>query len=175
MAFIDKHGKQKTCNLAPNCGCHATVAPTLDAIKRHEDEVSHRIAYCIKNNQVPAWDFVHLAPGDDSNFVYGVPPWHKDGSVNPQGVYTQKETEWEKEMVALMKETQNWTCSSCNRKVYATPRKWVPKNKNEEEPWNWWFCFDCKTKRVKPRKSELQAAKLAKQNLCIKDYFVNNR
>ena len=33
------------------------------------------------------FEHLHEAPGDDAQFVYGVPPWRPDGSPNPPGIY----------------------------------------------------------------------------------------
>lgn len=36
---------------------------------RHENEVLERIRWCLDHNLTPAHENVHLAPGDDSNFM----------------------------------------------------------------------------------------------------------
>ena len=41
----------------------------VETRRRHEDEVGRRIGWCLKNNMTPAHEFVHNAPGDDSNFM----------------------------------------------------------------------------------------------------------
>ena len=155
---------KRKCPYAPNCGCHATTLPTPEAIERHEKEVTRRMAWCIQNKKTPAHDFIHLAPGDDSEFVYGIAPWNPDGTVNPPGVYTAPLSESEKQFTQLGKDSEEfWICRACSARVNMAPRKWQSKN-GEEEPWNWWFCFDCKQTKVKPSKKELAITKLASQN-----------
>lgn len=36
---------------------------------RHSDEVFSRLRWCLDNGYLPAHDHVHLAPGDDKNFM----------------------------------------------------------------------------------------------------------
>lgn len=157
--------KRKRCDKAPNCGCHATKQPPAELISKHEEEHTRRLKWCIDNNHLPAHSFVHLAPGDDSNFVYGVAPWFEDGSVNPQGVYTGPVDEKERQWVALEKQAQHqtWRCKSCKCIVPGAPRAWIPKN-GVEEPWDWWFCVKCKATQSKPSKKDLKRQKEIKQN-----------
>ena len=147
--------KRKRCDRAPNCGCHAKHYPSISAIERHEREVTRRMAWCIKNNLTPANTHIHKAPGNDEEFVYGIPPWNADGSINPMGVYSAPPTEKEKEFIQLEKDANTeWVCTACKKTVNARPKKWTSKN-GEPEPWNWWFCFECKSTQNKPSKKEL--------------------
>ena len=52
--------------------------------QRHDDECYARVLWCLAQGPDfhPAHEHKHRAPGDDSRFFYGVPPWHADGSVN---------------------------------------------------------------------------------------------
>jgi len=65
---------------------------TQEDYTRHQDEVSRRLRWCIDHGEEywPAHEKVHLAPGDDSEFVFGVAPWMKDGSPNPLGIPDQQ-------------------------------------------------------------------------------------
>ena len=36
---------------------------------RHEDESARRLRWCLDNNLLPAHDYIHKAPGDDSRFM----------------------------------------------------------------------------------------------------------
>ena len=40
-----------------------------DSRLRHEEEMLKRIRWCLDNHHLPAHDHVHLAPGDDSQFM----------------------------------------------------------------------------------------------------------
>ena len=50
---------------------------------RHDDECYNRVLWCLAQGPAfhPAHEHKHQAPGDDSRFFYGVPPWNADGSV----------------------------------------------------------------------------------------------
>jgi len=137
-----------TCKLAPNCGCHGFLAPAPDAVLRHEREHTRRLAWCIRNNLLPAYEHVHKAPGDDSQFVYGVAPWHADGSVNPAGVYFSPDTQVEKLWLRLDKDAESagWSCPRCSEWIARVPVQY----KHGAEPWDWWFCAKCKEQAVKP-------------------------
>ena len=52
----------------------------------HEQECAARIRWCLQQGMTPASEHVHRAPGNDANFMFGVPPWMPDGAVNPAGV-----------------------------------------------------------------------------------------
>lgn len=159
------------CLLQPNCGCHATVPPTEEQIRRHEAEHCRRLNWCINNKLCPAFDHIHKAPGDDKEFVYGVPPWNKDGSVNPCGVYAQPETESDKILLSYCKESSDskWNCQKCGKEVPRKPSIW--KGKKGDEPWNWWFCFDCKNKYSKPPLKKIKEQKVAKTCHNIEQFF----
>lgn len=57
----------------PAASCAATFASTPDDFDArratHEDEISNRVRWCLDHNMAPAYDFVHLAPGDDQRFM----------------------------------------------------------------------------------------------------------
>ena len=162
--------KRKFCDLAPNCGCHAEKAPSTESIDRHEAELTKRLAWCIANKYIPAHDHVHKAPGDDANFVYGVPPWNKDGSINPQGVYCAPLTKVEQLFTELEKEKNvEWYCKACDAKINSIPRKWTRTDK--PEPWNWWYCLQCKSSKSKPSKKQLMLEHEKASNHDIKTWF----
>lgn len=151
---------RQVCKLAPNCGCHGFRRPDPLTVHRHEREHTRRLAWCIKHNRIPAHDHVHEAPGDDSQFVYGVAPWFTDGSVNPAGVYYSPDTDNEQEWVRLEKEARDagWSCPRCGVWVARVPVDF----KHGAEPWDWWFCTDCKQIAVKPSQKELKAQQLSR-------------
>lgn len=147
----------EACERAPHCGCHGFLAPSAEAEARHEAELGRRMAWCVREGRVPANAHVHEAPGDDLQFVYGVPPWKPDGSPNPAGIYFTPE---DTRMTALGKENSEvgWECTRCQSWVPRAPRQY----RGGEEPWDWWFCFDCKAKAVKPSAKVLREERLAK-------------
>ena len=61
---------------------------TTEDYTRHQEELSRRLRWCIDRGESfwPAHEKVHLAPGDDSQFVLGVAPWMSDGLPNPLGI-----------------------------------------------------------------------------------------
>ena len=139
------------CCRARHCGCHGFWAPGDAAIERHERECMRRMAWCIRNGHVPAHAHLHLAPGDDGEFVYGVPPWKPDGSPNPAGIYygdLAGAAAVERAAMLLQKEAENagWTCGGC--------AAWVPGLQracpHPREPFDWWWCAACKATKAKP-------------------------
>ena len=154
------------CTMAPLCGCHRRKAPTMELIDRHEREIIRRMAWCIKNGHVPANEHVHLAPGCDENFVYGVPPFQSDGSPNPAGIYTQPISQYDKDLSAASKnQATGWGCTSCGNWVPVPPRPYV----KGEEPHDWWWCFTCKATKSKPSKIQLRREKEARSCHVITD------
>ena len=139
------------CALAPHCGCHGFRAPTPEALARHEAEAGRRLAWCVRKGRLPAHEHVHEAPGDDSQFVYGVAPWLPDGRPNPPGVPYSPE---DSILTAIAKTDSEagWTCTRCHEWVPRAPRPF----KGGVEPWDWWFCLDCKAKAVKPSQKVLK-------------------
>ena len=61
---------------------------TDEDYQRHNDEYAKRIRWCIDQGPEywPAHDHKHCAPGDDTNFIFKIPPWHPDGTPNPLGI-----------------------------------------------------------------------------------------
>lgn len=60
---------------------------TLDERRAlHEQECAARIRWCLEQGLTPASEHVHRAPGNNANFMFGVPPWLPNGTVNPAGV-----------------------------------------------------------------------------------------
>lgn len=49
------------------------VSALQAARKRHSDEVFARLRWCLDNGHFPAHNHVHLAPGDDDNFMVRTP------------------------------------------------------------------------------------------------------
>ena len=163
--------KRKRCDQTRLCGCRATKSPSSMEIEKHEAEVTRRMVWCLKNGKTPANLHVHKAPGDDDNFVYKVPPWLPDGSVNPCGVYTEALSYEEKAFVKLHTEKdKEWICKSCKEIVHARPREFISKN-GEPEPWNWWFCLKCKATKSKPSKKEIRTNDEIKHNRSILEWM----
>ena len=53
---------------------------------QHENEMLHRIKWCLDQHLSPAHDCVHLSEGDDRQFMFGVCPWTRDGGIAKEGV-----------------------------------------------------------------------------------------
>ena len=55
---------------------------------RQSAEYAKRIRWCIHLGREywPAHDHKHRAPGDDTNFIFKIPPWHPDGTPNSLGI-----------------------------------------------------------------------------------------
>lgn len=140
--------------------------------QKHEDEITRRLIWCLKNKFLPASENLHRAPGDDSNFFHGVPPWLPDGSVNRDGVFAQGQTSVENKLAILCRDDgkSGWNCYSCKEWVPIAPRKYVGK----EEPWNWWFCMKCRETKCKPSKDELKRKREAEENHKITTWFTKH-
>ena len=82
--------------------------------------------------------------------------WLPDGRPNPPGIYFSPE---DGALTALGKDNSDvgWTCTRCSTWVPRAPRQY----RGGEEPWDWWFCFDCKAKAVKPSAKVLKERRLA--------------
>jgi len=126
----------------------------------HEEEVRARLAWCLENGLTPAAEHVHRAPGDDANFMFGVPPWLPDGSANPRGVPFGRP-----EDLRLAKERQledysapGWRCRKCDAVVRAAQREWSCRS---AEPVDWWWCSACKLAHAASAPASAQAKKLA--------------
>ena len=157
------HKRKRPCALAPHCGCHGFRAPPPEAMAQHEAEVGRRLAWCVREGRVPAFEHLHEAPGDDAQFVYGVPPWKPDGSPNPAGVpFTPEDAK----LAAKPTGPQGYECRRCFVWVPIPPRAYL----GGEEPWNWWFCMKCKAEAVKPAAKKLKADCIAQQCKSIRDY-----
>ena len=67
---------------------HVQSQTTHADYTRHQEELSRRLRWCIDSGESfwPAHEKVHLAPGDDSQFVLSVAPWMPDGAPNPLGI-----------------------------------------------------------------------------------------
>ena len=96
--------------------------------------------WCIDNGRWPAHSHVHEAPGDDSQFMYKVAPWHPDGSVNPPGVPSTVPDKVDKTRLLTDYNTATgWSCRRCGEWVSVRPREAVGV-----EPKTWWWCKACK-------------------------------
>jgi len=149
------------------CGCHEFKQADPEVIERHEREVLRRLKWCIENGHVPAHEHLHLAPGDDTQFVYGVPPWTSDGKPNPMGIYYTPECPVMRKLGSEQNNAQGWTCTQCKVWVEHAPRSYH----GGEEPWNWWFCMECKAKAVKPSAKLVAREKEARQCVKITTYM----
>lgn len=136
-------------------------------LHRHETELWRRRSWCIENNHVPAFDNEWRAPGDDANFMFGVAPWHADGTVNPDGV--PYSLEWFEAQVAP--EAVGWECKRCNKWVETAPRKFT----NGKEPVDWWWCLDCKKTAKRPTKKEVKQETERKSMKPIESFLQRKR
>lgn len=139
------HSVEPACSCSRVCAFTSTVAVPRDVAERHDNEVAARLRWCIASGKTPAHDFVHLAPGDDSQFAYGVPPWNPDGTPNPCGVFTAPESDEERSVRTTQKNiSSGWVCKreGCNTWIDAIPREYT----RGSEPLNWWWCLQCKGK-----------------------------
>ena len=118
-----------------------------------------RLAWCVHAGRTPANEHVHEAPGDDGEFVYGVPPWTPDGRPNPPGVYTGRPTQNEQLLAELCRDSDaaGWSCHKCAAWIPYAPRKF----RGGEEPYNWYWCMSCRQRFSKPPAKELKQQRLA--------------
>ena len=133
---------------------------TDEDYQRHNDEYAKRIRWCIDQGPKywPAHDHKHRAPGDDTNFIFKIPPWHADGSVNPLGVPDNRFVEPVLPGFELPIEYDSktgWNCHKCQEWISLPPRKF----EGGVEPKDWWWCMTCRKKKPKmtARQKKLQA------------------
>jgi len=85
--FLPMQHSSDTQHMSTTLSAPDSDAQTIEFLHaRHEQECAARIKWCIDQGLTPASEHVHLAPGTDSNFMFGVPPWLPTGEVNPAGV-----------------------------------------------------------------------------------------
>ena len=112
-----------------------------EARARHSDEVFRRLRWCLDNKLWPAHDHVHLAPDDDGEFMFGVAPWHPDGSVNPPGVPWSVPLAVDRSRLLVdFDSARGWSCTKCGEWVNVRPREAAG-----HEPKDWWWCRSCKS------------------------------
>lgn len=152
------------CACKQPCGQTSYKKVDIERMNEHDSEHMRRLAWCVDKKLVPAHEHVHKAPGDDSRFVYNVPPWNQDGSPNPCGVYySETDTilqhiEKDSRRNASVFGSESWSCHRCCKTVKMRPRPYV----GGPEPWDWWFCFECKATAVKPSAKALKEKAEAK-------------
>lgn len=159
------------CACKQPCGRTSYKKVDTEKILEHDCEHMRRLAWCVNKKLVPAHEHVHKAPGDDSRFVYNVPPWNQDGSPNPCGIFYSETDVYLKQIEqdsranesASMYGSKSWSCHRCGKTVKMPPRPYV----GGPEPWDWWFCFECKAKAVKPSAKTLKEKAEAKTCLRI--------
>lgn len=139
----------------------------------HELEIIRRLAWCVRNGKAPANQHLHLAPGDDENFFYGVPPWNPDGTPNAAGIPCTGQSAKEMEQAKAQRYDPNagWHCTSCQKWISMMPRKYV----GAKEPWDWWFCQECRDTKTKPRKTVLEKELEAKKNHKITEWITDKK
>ena len=128
----------------------------------HDNECYNRVLWCLRQGPgyLPAHEHKHLAPGNDRAFFFGIPPWHKDGSVNPAGIPPNygKPERLQKNWALLDDYKSGWECTKCKEWVAYPPQKFQGGN----EPENWWWCLKCREVAVKPKTAaEKKVAKVA--------------
>jgi len=118
--------------------------PSERALAMHRDEVFRRLRWCVDQGEShwPAHAHVHLAPGDDSNFVMGVSPYGVDGAPNPAGIAGTLEDNTDRPTgsVLLADEVFGWDCRVCQQRVEQRPRPYT----GGPEPLWWWWCPRCR-------------------------------
>lgn len=133
----------RDCTRRPACGCHAPVAPVAELVARHEAEVARRAQWCARQGLEPTMLNLAMAPGDDSQFVYGVKPWTASGEADPRGQYSlglrPAERAQAKEQAALWHE-EPWICTLCAKDMGRPVRAYEGK----EEPVWWFWCDECR-------------------------------
>ena len=140
---------------------------------RHNAECYARVLWCLHEGGPdfhPAHEHKHRAPGDNTAFFYGIPPWHPDGSVNPDGVppnYGPAEP-LGKNFQFLDDYNVGWVCHRCQKWISHPSREYEGK----DEPHDWWWCFDCKKSCQKTLSvSEKKIAKVAATCVKINSVF----
>ena len=155
---------------------------------QHDRMQSLCALWALQHGYTPGCDFMHMAPDgakvvlgsgeeatiDFAQFFYGFPPWfvdveNKDGKTvrdvtNPAGVAPSM---LEDSAPVQDDGPKGWTCTreGCGKWVDMPPRK-----ARGEEPFNWWFCFECK-KLPRPPKRELQRQNDARKHRRIDSMF----
>lgn len=124
---------------------------------RHREEISRRRNWCCNEKLFPTEENLWRAPGDDTQFMFGVSPWMPDsGEPNPAGVpYGVKESYHAKnkrKADGSAASAEGWSCHLCHKWVDFPPRPYA----GDKEPHYWWWCFSCRKTASKPTKKELQ-------------------
>lgn len=127
---------------------------------RHNAEYNRRIRWCVDQGSQfwPAHDHKHCAPGDDANFVFGIPPWHPDGTPNPLGIPDNRCVEAVPSGFELPLDycsTTGWACHKCQEWIPLPPRAY----EGAVEPEDWWWCITCRKNKPKmtAREKKIQA------------------
>jgi hypothetical protein len=153
------------------CGCHHFMEPPAAVVALHELEVANRMNWCMQQGHNPAHEHLHLTEGDDTQFVYKVPPWksdlHGNQIPNPCGIHFTPEDPVMKKLGCEQNDAQGWTCTRCEEWVAHAPRPYH----GGEEPWDWWFCSACKAKAVKPPAKQREQDRVASQCCKITTYM----
>ena len=122
---------------------------------RHSVEYAKRIRWCIDQGPEywPAHDHKHCAPGDDTNFIFKIPPWHPDGTPNPLGIPDNRTVEAVPtgfELPVEYDSKMGWNCDKCHA--------WVPRHAHayEGDPGalDWWWCLRCRQNKPKLSNAE---------------------
>lgn len=133
----------QSCRMRPACGCHATTAPTEALVHRHDAEVARRVAWCASEGLEASWGNLFQAPGDDTQFVYGVKPWTACGSIDPRGHYSLGISAHDKDVSRVQKglwHEDAWVCGMCATPLGRRARSY----EGEGEPFWWRWCDKCR-------------------------------
>lgn len=143
--YSDFHSKMQATTDIDNKG--KSAGDSDESIQLHSDEILRRLAWCVQQGPEywPANQSVHLAPGDDRNFVHGIPPWNGDGSPNTAGIPDAHSS-----VLGLLPSggqlicdsAYGWECRECMKWVNMMPRAF----EGVDEPAWWWWCADCRSK-----------------------------
>jgi len=128
--------------VSANCNTDVGI-PSAEAYTKHSDEIFKRLRWCLDHSKFPAHDNVHLAPGDDRNFILGVSPYNADGSPNPAGIPgTVEDVRYRGcDSELLEDELFDWECRKCQKNVSSRAREYV----GSPEPFYWWWCPACRS------------------------------
>ena len=137
----------------------------------HAREYTRRVQWCVEQGPAywPAQEHKHKAPGDDSNFCFGVPPWYADGSPNPLGIPDNRSIEQPMKGFELPLEWNSdigWSCHKCQEWIPRVPRPF----EGPREPDDWWWCFECRKNKPKVSQKEKTIRALVERNKDIRQF-----
>lgn len=137
--------------------------------ERHFDELGRRKQWCLAHGLAPADEHAWKAPGDDTQFMFGVAPWDETGAVNPSGVPFVS-LDWLDEQKREVG-PQGWSCTVCERWVDVAPRPFT----KGPEPVDWWWCYECRKTVKRPSQKEMKLKREVESMQKIDAMFLKKR